>query len=266
MLGGTAVAGASGLGYSIFLEPDWIDIEQHTITLPTLSTKLDGFTIAHLSDLHLHPYTQIDLIQKAVRLTNDLKPDLVALTGDYVLESANSAFDLGAELAKLQATYGVVASLGNHDYWTQVDTVVAGLTDNGIDVLVNDGKQIEDGLFIAGLDDGWSGRPDLDEALKAHNGRSPIITLMHEPDFADQFAQDERVHLQLSGHSHGGQIRIPFLGAPILPRFGQRYSMGLYQVGNMQVYTNRGIGVIGPTPMRLACRPEITLFTLKSAV
>jgi len=105
--------------------------------------------------------------------------------------------------------------------------------------------------------------PDLKTALNEHRGDTPVILLAHEPDLADEFAGDGRVSLQLSGHSHGGQVRVPGLGALVLPYLGQKYDQGLNRVNDMWVYTNRGLGVI-PSPVRLNCRPEITEFTLVS--
>ena len=116
-------------------------------------------------------------------------------------------------------------------------------------------------IFLAGLDDGWSGQPDLNLALQNLSPGIPTILLMHEPDFADIFSKDKRVSLQLSGHTHGGQVRIPGLGAIVLPDYGKKYEQGLYRVKDMWLYTNRGIGVIWPA-VRFNCRPEITEITL----
>jgi predicted MPP superfamily phosphohydrolase len=116
-------------------------------------------------------------------------------------------------------------------------------------------------LYLAGVDDGWSGQPDLKAALDEHRGNTPVILLAHEPDLADAFARDGRVSLQLSGHTHGGQVRVPALGPIILPYLGQKYDQGLHRVNDMWIYTNRGLGVI-PPPVRLNCRPEITEITL----
>jgi predicted MPP superfamily phosphohydrolase len=167
-------------------------------------------------------------------------------------------------LASLNAKYGIFAVLGNHDLWTDAVVVRAGLEREGVPVLVNQGVTLSvgrDNIYLAGLDDAWSGQPDLSAALDGSATDIPVILLAHEPDVADISALDGRVSLQLSGHSHGGQVRLPGVGAPILPYLGQKYEQGVYRVNNMWVYTNRGLGVI-PPPVRLNCPPEITEITL----
>lgn len=134
-------------------------------------------------------------------------------------------------------------------------------------VLVNQGVNITAGgesLYLAGLDDGWSGKPDLKTALEKAPADAPVILLLHEPDLADEVSKDPRISLQLAGHSHGGQIRFPYIGAPILPYLAWKYDMGLYRVKDMWLYTNRGIGVTNE-PIRYNCAPEITQFTLVRA-
>ncbi|MCL4302894.1 MAG: metallophosphoesterase [Anaerolineae bacterium] len=264
---GSAVAGAVGYGYSIQVEPSWLSVEQVEIPIKKLKPALEGFKIVHMSDIHLHPYTQLEFVRKAVAKANTLQPDLVVLTGDYVLESAESIFELAPALASLNSKYGIFASLGNHDLWTNAEVVLAGLRQAGLPVLVNDGVALgvgSDLLYLAGLDDGWSGQLDLSAALAKLPQDAPVILLAHEPDLADNFALDGRISLQLSGHSHGGQVRLPGIGAPILPHLGRKYDQGLYRVRDMWVYTTRGIG-LGPVPTRFNCPPEITEITLIGA-
>lgn len=265
---GAVVAGgivaAGGYHYCVHVEPQSLGVERVRIALDDLPPTLEGLTLVQLSDFHLHPFTKIDLIHRAVTLANSLAPDLVLLTGDYVFTEAEAISDLAPVLARLQAKLGVFSVLGNHDVWTDAQMIRGALENVEIPVLVNQGVEIQvegQSLYVAGLEDGWSGCPDLDEALAHRSGDIPVILLMHEPDWADEISRDGRVSLQLSGHSHGGQVRLPGIGAPILPRFGQKYDQGLYRVGNMRLYTNRGIGVIAP-PLRFRCRPEITEITL----
>ncbi len=263
---GGSLAIAGGYAYGTQVEPDWLTIERVHVPLKNLKPALEGFKIVHLSDLHLHPFTQLDLIQEAITRANSLKPDLIALTGDYVLQRADSIFELAPALAALNARYGVFAVLGNHDLWTDAAVVLSGLKQAGLSVLVNEGIALDVGgetVNLAGVDDGWSGAPDLKVALENLPVGAPTILLAHEPDLADSFAEDGRVSLQLSGHSHGGQVRLPGLGAPILPWLGQKYDQGLNRVGDLWVYTTRGVGVIGP-PIRFNCPPEITEIILMS--
>lgn len=261
---GAALAALGGYAYSTRVEPTSLVVERVTVPLKGLNPSLEGFKIVQMGDFHLHPHTQIDLVQEAVALANSLKPDLVALTGDYVLERADSIYELAPILAQLDARYGVYSILGNHDLWTDARIVAAGLESAGIPLLVNKGLVVDVGaatIYVSGLDDGWSGKPDLDKALEGLPEGAPTLLLMHEPDFADEYALDSRVSLQLSGHNHGGQVRLPGLGALVLPRYAQKYDQGLYHLRDMWLYTNRGIGLIGP-PLRFCCRPEVTEITL----
>jgi hypothetical protein len=133
--------------------------------------------------------------------------------------------------------------------------------------LVNQGIAVEHNgglVYLAGLDDGWSGHPDLDTALQGAPDQAPVVLLCHEPDLADRYAADGRVALQLSGHSHGGQVRLPGKGPLVLPFLGRKYDFGLYHVGGMWLYTNRGLGCIS-VPYRYNCPPEVTHFTLVRA-
>lgn len=271
VLGQVAVGGslvlAGGYGYSTRVEPSWLTVEQVQIPLKNLKPALEGFRIVQMSDFHLHPNTQIELIREAVAIANELKPDLIALTGDYVQQGADSIFELAPTLAALNAKYGVFTILGNHDLWTNAEVVRAGLEQAGLPVLVNKGVTLGIGgetLYLAGLDDGWSGAPELNRALDNLPANALTILLAHEPDLADTFALDSRISLQLSGHSHGGQVRLPGVGALILPYLGQKYDQGLYKVQEMWLYTTRGVGV-GSIPMRINCPPEITEIILVRA-
>lgn len=167
-----------------------------------------------------------------------------------------------AELSRLQPF--AVAVLGNHDHWTNAAAIRDVLRDSGIIDLNNDIYTLEkEGalLHLAGVDDIWENKHRLDVVLEKLPESGAAILLAHEPDFADESAATGRFDLQLSGHSHGGQIRLPLLGAPVLPALGQKYPSGQYQVGSMIQYTNRGLGMVFPT-VRFNCRPEITLLTL----
>ncbi|MCP4418826.1 MAG: metallophosphoesterase [Chloroflexi bacterium] len=263
--GGALLGGAATVGYVTQIEPEWLTVERQTIQMPQLAANMDGFKIVQLSDFHLFPYTTLDLVEKAIEKTNELAPDLVVLTGDYVLETAASIFDLAPVLAKLNPRHGIFAILGNHDHWTNAKVVQQGLTEQGIELLHNKAVLLnESQLFLAGVDDLWSGEPDIEAALVGWREDVPTLLLAHEPDFADEFLVNGRIQLQLSGHSHGGQVRVPGLGPIVLPRYAKKYHNGLYQVGQGQVYTNRGIGIVNPA-VRFNCPPEITEIILSSS-
>ncbi len=248
-------------------EADKPVVDRVQIPINNLALALEEFTIALLADFHLYPFTQLDLIRRTVAMTNGLKPDLIVLLGDYVWRKAEAVFDLTPVLANLNAKYGVFSILGNHDLWTDVDVVKTGLAQAGLPLLINQGLALSVGnatLYLAGLDDGWSGEPDLTAALEGAPDGAAIVLLAHEPDLADDFSLDGRVSVQLSGHSHGGQIRIPANRALMTPYLSWKYDLGLYQVNGMWLYTNRGIGVTN-LPLRVNCPPEITEITLVRA-
>lgn len=271
-LAGLTVGTASAVTYARVLEPRWVDVEQISLAVPGLPDQLAGKRIAQLSDIHLSGYFSPERLLSAVDTINGLAPDWLFITGDYVGDDAASAEGLIEPLRKLQMPTFV--SFGNHDYWSDIYVVRAKLTETPVKMLRNEATLVTDGLWLAGVDDQWSGRPDLKAALRDVPANGTTLLLAHEPDFFDQVIQtDAPVAVQFSGHSHGGQVRLPRLEAgadgyhsyaPILPKYGRRYPIGLRKIGKRQVYTNRGLGV-WPVPFRLNCRPEISLFTLQPA-
>lgn len=272
LTGGLALSGAGGFGYARLLEPNWVEVVEQPLAIPGLPEHLTGTRIAQFSDIHLGQHTGPEKLLDAVLRINRLAPDLVFLTGDYVTRTADQASGLVEPLGALTApTYAI---LGNHDLWTDRDSVASYLAQTPVRLLVNQGIEALPGLFVAGVDDLWSGGPDIRAALDGVPGGAISLLLAHEPDYFDRVVQaDAPVAVQFSGHSHGGQVRIPsaipdgaglWSRAPVLPRYGERYPIGLYRVGQRQVYTNRGLGV-WPLPYRFNCRPEITLFRLARA-
>ena len=267
MLGAGVSATGAALGGSIYttlIEPQWLSVERLDVPLARLPRELDGFTIAQLSDLHLGPYVGVEEIRSAVAATNQLRPDAVVLTGDYVTREADRMDECARELGALSATSGVYAVLGNHDYWSGPEHIARVLNEQSIAVLINAALPIERHgarLWMAGVDDVWERRADLASTLRLVPQHEPTILLAHEPDYAE-VAKQQPIDLQLSGHSHGGQVRLPYWGAPILPYLGKQYPIGLQRAADLWVYTNRGIGVVSP-PVRFNCRPEITLLTLR---
>jgi predicted MPP superfamily phosphohydrolase len=238
-------------------------VKRTQVHINGLPQAFQGFRIVALSDFHLYPYICLSLVRQVVEMANDLHPDLVVLLGDYVWHEVDAIFDLAPLLAGLDARHGMFAVIGNHDIWTDRQVVEQGLRQSAIPLLINQGVTLsQDGqsLNLVGLDDGWSGQPDITSALDNLPGNLPTILLLHEPDLADQVVQQVHFDLQLSGHSHGGQVRWDGQ-AKVLPHLGRKYDLGLFQVGDMAVYTSAGIGVIS-VPLRLNCPPEVTEITL----
>jgi len=242
-------------------------IRRVAIPVQGLKSALDGFRIVQMTDFHMYPYTTSALVRESVELANSLSPDLTVLTGDYVWRIPEGAEDLAAILSGLNARYGVYSILGNHDIWLDVDLVLQAFSRHRLPMLINQGIPITVGtasLYLAGLDDGWSGHPDLKTALDGAPPAAPVVLLYHEPDLADQVSLHPRLTLQLAGHTHGGQVRFPVRGPLILPYLGRKYDYGLYRVNDMWLYTNPGIGMIS-VPYRYNCPPEVTEFTLVGA-
>jgi predicted MPP superfamily phosphohydrolase len=266
--------GGAAAGYGFLIEPRRIVMERIEVRLKRLPGAFDGFRIAQISDIHYGPYMTSAFVREAVEEINKLQPDLIVLTGDFVShpfgkpagrEGAAYIHPCLEELRPLRADYGRFAVLGNHDHWNHPATVRNALDAAGFPVLINQAVALEKEntrLWLAGVDDVMAGRPDLEKALRRVPAGEAALLLAHEPDFADQAAKFP-VDLQLSGHSHGGQVRLPGIGALILPPLARKYPIGWNRVGNLQVYTNRGFGVIGP-PVRWNCPPEITLLTLRA--
>ncbi len=265
---------ALGLTASGLVETHTIATENLGLRLPRLGRGLDGFRIVQISDLHFGPYTGEREIRSAIDVVQAAAPDLVVLTGDFV--TATWIFHYGrrtaeqinpcAELLRtLRAPYGVFAILGNHDWGTDAEIVAGTLRDAGIRVLRNEAVAIEKGgarFWLAGVDCATLRAADLDRALAGTVAGEPVVLLAHEPDYADE-ASRYAVDVQLSGHSHGGQVVVP--GVPgYLPPLGRKYPRGRYRIGTLMLYVNRGIGVTG-VPVRFGALPEVTIAELMSS-
>lgn len=271
---GLAVGGAV-LGTDGFVESNDPHLVKIEIPLARLPEVFDGFTIAQLSDFHYEEHFSAVPIRKAVDVVNSLHPDLAVFTGDFVTvpvlerqstlrRAAETAIPCSEVLSTIQARK--VAILGNHDAAAYPERIIAALARYSIPVLRNASVPIERGaarIWLAGIDDALRGDVDLGLTLEKIPADEATILLAHEPDFADE-ASLRPVDLQLSGHSHGGQIWIPGIGAPWLPPMARKYPRGLRRVGNLTLYTNIGIGTIR-APIRINCKPEITLITLRAA-
>ena len=259
-----ALGGALGVAYTM-MEAKWLGVNRVTLTIPNLPTAFKGKTLAFMSDLHHGPYVPLSYVRHAVEMANALKPDLIALGGDYPHQGIPYIAPCIRELGRLRAPLGVYAVLGNHDHYDGGQPhVSAALRAAAIPELTNRGLWIEaDGarLRLCGVDDYWRGTQDLPAALGETTMRDAVILLSHNPDYVEEI-RDPRVGLVLCGHTHGGQVNLPIIGPPVVPSlYGQKYAQGLVQGPVTQVFVTRGIGTITP-PVRFLCRPEIVLATL----
>ncbi len=271
--GAAAVATMAATYYSCYFEPGWFEVTQVGIPLARLPKSFDGFRIVQISDIHIGGWMNRERLAEVLKLVREQTPDLVVITGDFVLGHSWSlaldyaAEDFVAQIKPLASDFQVLGVMGNHDHWAGRTRVRDMLSRSGVHELENDVAILVRGgesLCIAGLDDISERRHRLEELLKKVPLGAFSILLAHEPDYADTASATGRFGLQLSGHSHGGQVVIPILGPPVLPDWARKYPAGLYRVGKMLLYTNRGVGMTSPF-IRFNCRPEITIFTLHSA-
>lgn len=260
----TLTAPFLGLGYG-FLEAAWIQVTRPIIQVPRLPEAFDGLRVAVLADIHHSSMTSLNFVSRIVDTTQKLEPDVILMVGDFVEGHSGAKYfePCLTELDRLRAPFGVFSVPGNHDYWNRIKNYRAAIKKTSIQELTNDGLWIrKDGcrIRIAGVDDLWCGQPSLSSALGETTVDETSLLLCHNPDFVERIA-DPRVGLVLSGHTHGGQIRIPFYGGPVPSSFGTKYLKGLVKGPVAQVYVSRGLGTVG-VPLRFRARPEIALVTL----
>jgi len=245
-------------------EANSLSLERVNIDLERLPKNLDGFKIIHLSDIHHSPFTNIEHIKRAVKIANRLKPDMFVLTGDYVSHETQYIAPVAKVLGKLRSEFGTYACLGNHDHWTDAASVTGHFREEGINVLINEGFRFEGrggSFWLAGVDDHMVGLTDVPAALKGSYPDEMKLLLAHNPIIFRK-AVRAGVDLTLSGHTHGGQVKIRDDEKRILPR--RRLSSGLHRRKSSQIYITRGIGTV-VLPVRYQCPPEISLLTMRSA-
>jgi uncharacterized protein len=266
-----AVGSAAGLAlYAGEIARHEIETIQRSITLSGLPDAFAGMRIVQISDFHFAEYTEAFFLKEIVRKVNALTPDVVVLTGDFVSQGPlrrHFAIRMGYQCAELLSEIQCpirYAILGNHDAGVSAPAVTDALRTHGIPVLANRSVPLERGnqrLWFAGIEDALKQRPNLAAALPAGRRNEPVILLAHEPDFAE-YALGHKIGLVLSGHTHGGQICLPFLPPLLLPEMGRQYVHGLFRLDDgLQLNVNRGIGAV-LLPFRFRCPPEITVITL----
>jgi predicted MPP superfamily phosphohydrolase len=271
------LGGAAGFsGYSTWYEPWAFDVPRYDVKIQGLPASMDGYTIVQLSDTHYGPFVPLKHIQNAIRLANSLEPDFTVLTGDYVHRSER-AIELGIPVfAALRAKHGVAAVLGNHDHWEDAEEIRRHFAALGTPMLDNtrtfltasgrvDSTRPGEGICLAGVGDLWSDRVDVAGALDKVDPDVPRVVLSHNPDVAEDVGHRERIDLMLSGHTHGGQISVPFRGTIMVPSsYGRKYAGGWCKGPRHPVIVSRGIGM-AVMPYRFRVRPEIVHITLRQA-
>lgn len=272
--GGTALSATGGLVKAAIVDPMDLRVERCQIPIRGLPPGFDGLRIAHLSDWHAGSRVPRELLMRATRLALAEKPDLVALTGDFVHAKGGQLEVLRAALAPFfepgAVRLGVYGVLGNHDYYAGAERVRAALRGMGVAMIDNDRVVLGSAggdLCIAGLADPWMDTPVQERALGGVSEETPRVVLCHQPDVAEHFgwryAGAPRTDLMLSGHTHGGQVRLPIWGTPVVPsRFGQRYAGGVVEGPHFPVVVSRGIGM-SVLPIRFNVPPEVGIVTLR---
>lgn len=259
------------------VEPEWVEIVEEDLLIKGLPKSFSGKRIVQISDLHCSRTVSTEYLRRCLQRVNQLDADLVVLTGDYITHDALGRFKerIIGLLDGIRGRWGVYAVMGNHDYGVMssygtarddlVMSLKQGLESSGVQVLRNRAVPVThqgERLWLVGLGDLWSADLNPQEAFVAVPADESRIVLVHNPDSIDHL-RDYRTDAILCGHTHGGQVRIPFGGPPILPIRNRAYSAGMFTLGETRLYVNRGLGRLGR--IRFNCRPEITVFTLRPA-
>ena len=271
-LGGVLATPLLGLSavsaYARLIEPYHYLISETDIFIPNLPERFEGFRITQLTDIHHSKILGIEEVQRVVQLAQQTRPDMFVLTGDYATTYRRYIEPCAEALSSLNAPEGVWAVLGNHDHYTDPELTMRALERNHIAVLNNINTSLRrgpDSIQLSGVDDWTWNSADWRKALAGLKQEIPTVLLSHQPSVFD-FDLPKHISLILSGHTHGGQIRLPWVGSPA--RFATkdlRFAQGLFQKGDMQLYVSSGTGVIG-LPVRFGVRPEIALLRLRRKI
>lgn len=262
---------AGGYYYARDIEPRLLEITNYKISDNAIPQAFHNKKIIQFSDTHLGFHYDLKQLEKLIEKINSLKPDIVFFTGDLMDEpnKYKEANQIAPLLKRIQAPLGRFAIYGNHDHGGYGSDIYKSIMEeSGFILLLNENRKIEysgSSIQIIGIDDAMLGKPDIKLASGSLDDSSYNILLSHAPDLADE-ASAFNINLQLSGHSHGGQIKLPFIGALVKPPHAERYYEGIYEIGSpspLTLYVNRGLGTTR-LPFRFLSKPELTVFTLQS--
>ncbi len=252
--------------YPIFIERYLVEVNRYQIKVPNLPKEFDGFTIVHLSDLHYGFLVPQSFIEKVVNLANSINGDIIVSTGDFVhAKNTKKEIDIVWPIvSKLKAKDGVYSVLGNHDHWADLERSMYWMKRSGQDLRHKtvEIKRENSSIFLGGVGDLWCDRVNIDKTFKNIEPTACKICLAHNPDSADLNFKTN-IDLMLCGHTHGGQVKIPFFGAPILPVKNKKYSQGFIESDNTNLFISRGVGW-AVLPVRFNCFPEIAVLEIRS--
>jgi uncharacterized protein len=255
--------------WAFLIEPNRLVVRQQTVQLTNWPTELSGLKVAVISDIHANGWTVDDkMLRSIVERTNQLNPELIVILGDYIASDGMVTRRVEPEefapvLKNLRAPLGVYSVLGNHDWWHDGDRVRRVLEQNGIKVLEDEALQLNvrgTSMWLVGLSDLWTRPQRIDATIDRVPQGEPMIALTHNPDIFPRLPQ--RVQLLLAGHTHGAQVRFPFIGGVVHSSdLGERYARGLVFENNHHLFVTTGIGT-SILPVRFGVPPEIVLLTL----
>ncbi len=266
------IYGAMGLavGDAFLIEPNISHISENLLKVPYLPSSLNGLKIVQLTDLHYKQDKDERLLSTVIEKVNQLNPDLILLTGDYVDHDTSGIDPMLEHLTKLKPKHGILACMGNHDGWVtdgDGEYYRKRFEKNGIQFLINENTALTingETLHLAATDYIWLGNPDPVATLKGIPKHAPLITMVHEPDYFDTMLKHRDHHLQLSGHTHGGQCRVPLINfAPKKVKYGKKYIYGEYAKEKSSIFVSKGLGTTG-IRVRFSCLPEIALHSLQA--
>jgi predicted MPP superfamily phosphohydrolase len=270
VLGATIVAGALAL-WAFWLEPASLRVATYRLSLPRWPAACADLSVAVISDLHVgSPFNGDAKLERIVAETQRAQPDLVLLAGDFVIQGVRGGRFvppevIGAELGKITAPLGVFAVLGNHDWWLDGRRVRRAFETSRIPVLENRAVELRRGdcaFWLAGIGDYWEGQPDVDGTLESVPAEAAVLVLTHNPDLFPDVP--DRVALTIAGHTHGGQVRVPFVGRPIVPsKHGERFAIGAVVEAGRHLFVTPGVGT-SILPVRFLVPPEISVLELRS--
>jgi hypothetical protein len=262
------VTGATGaILNGTWIEPGNLSITRQNVICKKLPSGLDGLRIGLLADFHYRPEQDEALLEQVVQAVNGENLDCIALTGDFISKDPRVLPPLLTRLEKMKAAHGIFAVMGNHDGWnSQGASVRKQFEKVGISFLINQHCLLSirgESLAVAGTDFVWLGQPDPARTLRGIATDTPVVALVHEPDYFDVMAAQRDILLQLSGHTHGGQCRVPLLDySPVKVKFGVKYNYGSFSRNGSNLFVTRGVGTTGPR-VRFACPPELAILTLR---
>lgn len=263
----TYLAGLVVCGYGVLIRRWWFVTRHIDLPIKNLDPALEGYRIVHLSDLHVGALTPPWWAKRWIDRANEEAPDAIVVTGDLVTSGVAFHDAIADLVGNLKAKDGVFCAMGNHDYFGEGEPLISLIRSRGPLVLRNEGVVIERNdkrLYLAAIDDTWTKRADLDLALKEQPASVPTILLAHDPDRFPQIAK-RNVDIVLSGHTHGGQIAVPFLARWInASKLAHHFHIGLYKEGDATLYVHPGLGTTGP-PIRLGVAPAVVVHTLRRA-